>query len=162
MRSRKTVLEQNVIDAARTFVNHPYGFTHFAVDLAKAVAELDAFLAPLEDTQGAFAPGSTTSEQASLAPLRHGSVRRRIVDEIRTMGLRQFALGLTDDELEQRLNRAHTTVSSARNWLCQAGWLQATDRVRKTRSGFDATVWELTPAATAWVSSPEWVERSKP
>jgi hypothetical protein len=124
---------------------------------------LDAHIEAITDAAGAFVPGSPTSENAArLSRLTVGSIRRRIVDEIRSIGLNSSHLfGLTDDELERRLHRPHTTVSSARNWLCQAGWLQDSFYTRQTSSGRDATVWELTPAARAAVASPEWVERSK-
>jgi hypothetical protein len=52
----------------------------------------------------------------------------------------------TDDELEQRSGNSHQTISSARNWLVEAGWVQDSGKRRNTRSGRQAVVWELTPA----------------
>jgi hypothetical protein len=168
MKSKKRTLEEAVIDAARAVtLTMGYGYAHETYarlnKMRNAIQALDAHLAPITDEPGAFVPGSDTSENAArLSRLMVGSIRRRIVDEIRSIGLNSTHLhGLTDDELERRLHRPHTTVSSARNWLCQAGWLQDSHFTRTTSSGRDATVWELTPAAKAAVASPEWVERSK-
>jgi hypothetical protein len=131
--------------------------------LLDAVDALDAHIEAITDAQGAFVPGSATSEAAAvLGRIAAGSVRRRIVDEVRSIGLHSaHVMGLTDDELERRLHRAHTTVSSARNWLVHAGWLTDSGYTRRTSSGRDATVWKLTPAAQAQVASPEWVERNR-
>jgi hypothetical protein len=52
-------------------------------------------------------------------------------------------------------------VSSARNWLVDAGWLRDSSHRRMTRNGRDAIVWELTDAARAAVASPEWIERNR-
>jgi hypothetical protein len=57
--------------------------------------------------------------------------------------------GFTDAQLEFRLNKSHQTVSSARNWLVEAGWVVDSGMRRKTLSGRKATVWMLSPAGHA-------------
>lgn len=172
MRSKKVQLEQAVIDAARAWSKPILGFDAAAETererlgllLWLAVEALDAHLAQITDAKGAFVPGSDTSENAAFSGrLAAGTLRRRIIDEVRSVGLRSFDIhGLTDDELERRLMKPHTSVSSARNWLVDAGWLRDSSHRRLTRNGRDATVWQLTEAALAAVSSPEWIERSRP
>lgn len=49
--------------------------------------------------------------------------------------------GMTDDELEQALDRAHQSVSAARNRLVADGWLRDSGRTRRNRYGNDAIVW---------------------
>lgn len=166
MKSTRRVLEETVVDEART-VALQWQRGELSADHMRALCgrldALDAHIGAITDRAGAFVPGSQTSETAAvLGRLTVGSVRRRIVDEIRSIGLYSSnVIGLTDDELERRLHRPHTTVSSARNWLCNEGWLRDSHHTRVTSSGREATVWELTDAAKAQVSSPEWVERSK-
>lgn len=132
-------------------------------DVYHASYALRRHITQITDKAGAFVPGSSTSENAAVTSrLTVGSVRRRIVDEIRAIGLHSSnIIGLTDDELERRVCRPHTTVSSARNWLCNNGWLEDSGFTRMTQNRREATVWRLTPAAQAQVASPEWVERSK-
>ena len=52
----------------------------------------------------------------------------------------------TDDELEQRMEMRHQTVSSCRRGCVVKEWVQATGITRKTSSGRLANVWELTGA----------------
>lgn len=159
MKSRRRVLEETVIERARDLRATRTGIA----DLDEALDDLDRYIEAISDARGAFVPGSSTSEQAAImSRLTVGSVRRRIVDEIRSVGLQSGLIGLTDDELERRLHKPHTTVSSARNWLCHAGWLMDSGHTRVTTNRRDASVWKLTPAAISEVQAPEWVERSKP
>lgn len=160
MKSKRRTLEEAVINAARSNT-YSGGATYYELDTA--VYELDEHIEAITDARGAFVPGSATSENAAnLSRLTVGSARRRIVDEIRSVGLHSELIGLTDDELERRLHKPHTTVSSARNWLCQAGWLEDSGHTRVTTNKRDASVWKLTPAAIRLVQAPEWVERNKP
>lgn len=157
MKSTRRTLEEAVITAARDVeAMRLIGST--VERLTSAVRQLDAYLGTLEGPS-AFSIGSHTSENAAarmIIPLRV-SLRRKIIDEIRTCG---FALGdrrgLTDQEMEHRLHREHSSVSSARNYLVEYGWLRDTGFVRPNRSGRDAVVWGLTPAAWSMVRSPEW------
>jgi len=50
----------------------------------------------------------------------------------------------TDDELEQRLEMRHQTVSSCRCGCVKKEWVQPSGETRPTRSGCLANVWELT------------------
>jgi len=141
------VREQAVIDTARRWATKSpitgWDWVDCRKELRQVISELDEL--DSLDERAAFAPGSATSEAAAW-PIR-GSVRRRILDECRSIGLHPHLGGLTDDELERRLGRSHTTVSSARNYLVNAGWLMDSGKVRQTRQKRDATVWTLTPAA---------------
>ena len=160
MRSKRTTLEQDVITAARAFIASPSLI--FANEIMESLKRLDDHLAKISDQAGAFNPGSPTSEDAAqLSRVFAGSVRHRIVAEIRSVGFNSALIGLTDDELERRLNKAHTTVSSARNWLVHAGWLTDSGVTRLTRGRREATVWKLTKAAEAAVREPAWAEKEK-
>lgn len=52
--------------------------------------------------------------------------------------------GLTDDDLEQMLERSHQSVSGARNTLMKDGLVVDSGRRRKNRYGNDSIVW-VTP-----------------
>lgn len=160
MRSTKTRLEQEVINNARLFARTRSPI--MAVELMASVSRLDSYLADISDKAGAFNPGSPTSEAAALSSrLIAGSARHRIVSEIRSIGFNSALGGLTDDELERRLNKPHTTISSARNWLVQAGWLMDSGLTRLTRGRREAAVWKLTEAAERAVREPSWAEKEK-
>lgn len=166
MKSKQRQLEEELMTLVHEMVDgweNGRSLEGMIDDVYHASYALRRHIDQITDKAGAFVAGSQTSENAAvLGRLSVGSVRRRIVDEIRSIGLySSHVIGLTDDELERRLHRPHTTVSSARNWLCNAGWLEDSRHTRVTSSGREATVWRLTPAAQAQVASPEWVERSK-
>ena len=57
----------------------------------------------------------------------------------------------TDDELEQRMQMRHQTLSSSRRHCVLKGWVVPTGNTRKTRSGRKANVWELTDEGKARV-----------
>ena len=57
----------------------------------------------------------------------------------------------TDDELEQRMQMRHQTLSSSRRHCVLKGWVAPTGNTRKTRSGRKANVWELTDEGKARV-----------
>jgi hypothetical protein len=52
--------------------------------------------------------------------------------------------GLTDDELEIHMKRAHQSVSATRNTLMRKGVITDSGLRRKTRYGNDAIVWVAT------------------
>lgn len=114
--------------------------------LTEAVAALDGLaLEPVADTDGAYVLGSpeTSREAAMLIRPNTGSVRARILAEIASCrdGM------LTDSHLEHRLGMKHTTVSSARNWLMNHGWVEDS-RMRFTAPNDRKMVlWQLTVAA---------------
>lgn len=58
----------------------------------------------------------------------------------------------TDDELEQRLDMRHQSVSSCRRGCVKDEWVQPTGDTRPTRSGRLANVWELTATGVAEVA----------
>lgn len=171
MRTRRAELEQKLIRAAIDFGESevhqiiPYG-TPEAAALYQAITDYTEHINTNLDGRGAFVPGVDTSENAALSYMpRAGSFRRRIIDEIRSVGFwstnnwgEKRAAGLTDDELERRLRAKHTTVSSARNYLVEAGWLTDSGARRDTAGRRPAIVWQLTDAAKKIITSPEWLE----
>lgn len=117
------------------------------VNLIAAVAAYDAYdVAVITGAGARWAEGSETSRQAAaMAFPRQGSVRHQIIAQLANVPpLAQP--GYTDRQLERRLSGSHQTVSSARNWLVEAGWLEDST-VRRETNGRPATVWQLTPAA---------------
>lgn len=58
--------------------------------------------------------------------------------------------GATDDELEAYLQIRHQTLSARRRELVQKGYIEASGKRRKTRSGRSATVWRATPMGMAY------------
>lgn len=91
------------------------------------------------------APATSHALAARLSPLRERTVRLEV-----------FALvaawtpavgGLTDDDLERLLRRAHQSVSATRNALVADGYLTDSGTTRLTRYGNAAVVWQPAPAA---------------
>lgn len=159
MRRTRVTLEQEVIRAAREVLDATPAEIRAGREpvpavyrLAGSMDALDAHLDDLKASPGKAVHGApwTSHTTASLSTLTQGSARRAIVDELRSLQgthLGRELLGLTDDELEARLHRPHTTVSSARNWLGEAGWIEDTTFTRPTRAGRPAVIWNLTTAA---------------
>jgi len=58
----------------------------------------------------------------------------------------------TDDELEQRLEMRHQSVSSCRRGCVINEWVEPSGDMRQTRSGRLANVWQLTVAGKAEVT----------
>jgi len=151
MRRKRVELEQAVIAAARKW--HQAGWPPVSLvpetNLCDAIVDLNEYEASeIVDSAGRWVEGSPeTSQHAAItaAPML-GSVRRSIIDEIRIAEFHHL-YGRSDDELETILKRKHTTVSSARNWLCNTGWLYDAGWRRDTAAGNPAVVWVLTPAA---------------
>lgn len=98
------------------------------------------------DSDGAHVVGSPeTSRRAAKALFpKSGSVRRKVLDDIwnRRDGL------ATDEMIERSLGGKHQTVSSARNWLMNAGWV-VDSRLRTADK--KAVLWQLTAAAKAHI-----------
>lgn len=115
-------------------------------NLSLAIEEYDAYDAAVITGAGArWAEGSETSRQAAfMAFPRQGSVRHQIVAMMVNVPPLAHP-GYTDRQLEKRLSASHQTVSSARNWLVEAGWLEDSG-VRRETNKRPATVWQLTPA----------------
>lgn len=151
MRRKRVELEAAVTLAAQNFIAsrtplQPTGSFDTYCALASAIEELNAYL-PLEPAaRGAWVEGSPeTSAQAALTAPR-GQLGKRVLAHIRVAHY-HGGIGSTDDALEAALHRSHQSVSSARNGLCAGGWLMDSGQRRKTRTGRDAVVWTLTPAA---------------
>ena len=81
---------------------------------------------------------------------RVGTIRRRVLLEVLYEATRPDGKpGLSDENLERRLRRPHTTVSSARNWLREQGWITDSGHRALTTSGRPAVLWRPTEAAFA-------------
>lgn len=159
-RRKRDELRENVIIAARGYVEADMRMTNAGDDTygqASQTAEaafwqLREATNALEAHEAAAITGSgarsvkgapeTSAAAAGLAEPTQYSTRWRIA---RLLSMHES--GDTDDELEQRMGGRHQTVSSARNWLVEAGWVRDSGQRRKTRSNRMAVVWELTPAA---------------
>lgn len=162
MRKKRVELEQAVIAAARanrranaTYANEG-GADNYANQIAAAYALDDAIVA-LDNYEAAeltgegapWARGSETSRTAaSLAVPVQASAREQIIAFLCAVPPMAHP-GYTDEQLERRLNRPHQTVSSARNWLVNNGWVRDSGERRPTRNGRMAVVWQLTPAGLA-------------
>lgn len=111
--------------------------------LISAVRRYDeAVLAEIGDSEGAFVLGSPeTSRRSAVAIMpRTGTIRRAVLNDIagRHDGL------ATDEMIERSLRGKHQTISSARNHLVNAGWLEdSRQRVKDNK----AVLWQLTEAA---------------
>lgn len=144
--SKRRTLQAAVVTAAQTYVHTQQGYAA----LHDAVEALDEHLTPIGPDVGAYGTNSpdTSKKAAHQARLLQGSIRQRIVSEIfAEIHQAPDMQGYTDDELERLLHAPHTTVSSARNWLVNNGWLTDSGYRRKTTSGRDAIVWKITTAA---------------
>lgn len=159
MRTRIRDLEQQVVRAATQFTAI-FDLADETVDPLKkgeCYLQLQAAClalrqhrpADITTTAGAVGANSpqTSHTAASLARLTLMSSRHKIIGAIRTV-TNTAQMGLTIDELEgpPRSLGAHTTISSAVNWLVQAGWLCDSGFTRQTRAKRPAIVWVLTPA----------------
>lgn len=171
------VARAKVIAAARaiaetyngyTPTDHPAWFTvnghHVYVGeregaLIAAVRKLDA--CGLPDPDNGFAPAVNdapeTSLQAAIAAAPFvGTVRRQVIAAI-AIAKDHSLIGYTCEQLEERLGRPHTTVSSAVNWARDAGWIEDSGVRRKTRAKRQAVVWTVTPAAQRTMRQGGWM-----
>lgn len=144
-------LRDEVIAAARKVCRDmaAYGVTVIGgTELRRAMSAHDAHLQSIVDSPGQWVNGSpgTSRSAAMLVTPMSGSIRRQIVDEVYSVH-HLDSVGLTDSELERRLHGKHQTVSSARNWLRDKGWLIPSGFTRQSESKRDQIVWKLSPAA---------------
>lgn len=140
-------LEQEVI---RTAIAYRWGAASID-ELRVATDALANHLAEITNTPGYVGPNSpqTSIDAANSIMPMTGTLRRAIVNEL-YLDSRSWDReheGMTCEQLETRLRRAHTSVSSAIYALRHAGWVFDSGRVRLTCSGRDAIVWRLTNAA---------------
>jgi len=96
-----------------------------------------------------FVRGSDTSESAAeqAAPFRM-SLSNQVLAVIKRAG----SHGVTDDEVEVRLDLRHQTASARRRELVLAGVIKDSGNRRPTRSGRQATVW-------TWIQPHPWAKR---
>ena len=163
MRGKRKELADAVLAAAQTVAANPSrdGYDiHRELDealtaLTLAVDAYNAYDAAVITGAGArWAEGSETSRQAAAMALpRQGSVRHQIVAHLANLPPLANP-GYTDRQLERRIGASHQTVSSARNWLCEAGWLEDSGQRRLTNDR-PAAVWQLSPAAHRQLTTPK-------
>lgn len=103
-------------------------------------------LDPDRNTLGKFQRPGDAAETQRLAALEAypatGSARRRVLNAIACTG----NYGCTDEELQQRLGMNPSTQRPRRVELVEGGWIQDSERRRRTSSGRSAVVWVMTPA----------------
>lgn len=151
-RSQINSARDAVIDAARDVITALAGWDNDLAGarrrLEQAIEHLDAIPLTTRATHGAFPAGAsdTTREAARLAVPLQNSARKRIIERVYGQ-MHVHGVGCTDDELERRLHLSHQTLSAARNFLCEAGWLEDSGQRRPTRGKRDAIVWRLTEGA---------------
>jgi hypothetical protein len=163
VRRKRVELEQAVIACAREW--RTLNAKTVTMGLVEALEYAEAFYARMEvavdalneyeaaELTGAgvpYAAGSDTSHlSATLCIPVQGSARHAIVGLLSNVS--ELARpGYTDEQLERRLHRPHQTVSSARNWLTNAGWVIDSGVRRKNASSTrQAVVWQLSPAGWA-------------
>jgi hypothetical protein len=161
MRKRRVELEQAVIACAREWRGLDEVTTHIA-SLEEALDYADAFYARFGDAVDAlnefeaaeltgagarWVNGSpeTSRGAAGLAVPVQGSARHQIIGALAHVA-RMSEPGYTDAQMEHLLRRSHQTVSSARNWLVEAGWVIDSGKRRMTPSHRAAVVWKLSDA----------------
>lgn len=158
MRKKRVELEQTVITAARKYMaaidvhGNEQAWVHGKwTALFDAVNALNGYeAAELTGAGARWVEGSpeTSRWAAGLAVPVQGSARHHIVGALSHVA-ELSRPGYTDEQLERRLGSSHQTVSSARNWLVEAGWVVDSGHRRLTRSGRKAVVWTLSEAGWA-------------
>ncbi len=159
MRKRRVELEQAVIATARDCVAMcstwnglgPPKVQEYFKRLETALTYLNEHeAAELTGAGARWVEGSpeTSRWAAGLAVPVQGSARHHIVGALSHVA-ELSRPGYTDEQLERRLGSSHQTVSSARNWLVEAGWVVDSGHRRLTRSGRKAVVWTLSEAGWA-------------
>jgi hypothetical protein len=145
-RSTITELREAVLAAALRFAREGTTSGTWSYNIHKiydAVEALDQHeLDEITDSEGASVLGAPeTSRRAAIAIMpRSGTIRRAVLNDIagRHDGL------ATDEMIERSLRGKHQTISSARNHLVNAGWLEdSRQRVKDNK----AVLWQLTEAA---------------
>ena len=110
------------------------------IDLVKLRSQLDAAASPHSHTD-------TSANAANrMVPLA-GSLRRSILIELYRRRNHPTP-GASDDRLERALGRPHTSVSAARKFLYDTGWVVDSGARAETRAGREAIVWVLAPGST--------------
>lgn len=147
MRKKRVELEQKVIAAAFAWKLAKVAALTPAdpadETLIEAIEALDQCrVAELTGVGARWAEGSDTSRlAASMAFPTQASTRREIIALLAQVG------AASDRMMETALRRTHQTVSSARNWLVEAGWVRDSGRRVRQQNGRLAALWVLTDAA---------------
>lgn len=145
-RSNMTELREAVLAAALRFAREGHGSSTWTWNVHRLFEAVDAYdeaiLDEITDSEGAAVLGAPeTSRRAAIAIMpRSGTIRRAVLNDIagRHDGL------ATDEMIERSLRGKHQTISSARNHLVNAGWLEdSRQRVKDNK----AVLWQLTEAA---------------
>lgn len=146
MRRKQIELEQAVIAAAHNLRDNKPGCVTEFKDAIDALRAYEAEQVTGAEARWAEGSPETSREAAKLAWPVQKSCRLDIIALLANVPATAHP-GYTDAQLEHRLKRSHQTVSSARNWLVQAGWLRDSGVRRFTPSHRKAVVWMLTDAA---------------
>lgn len=133
-RSTRRAAETNLIDAAIGFVDHGRSYS----DLEGAVADYTALGLTMPDQHVTGNANPATSHEAGASLPGIVGDARKVFDEIVLGG------GLTCDQVEQKMNRSHQTISARVNQLRDKGWIVDSGLRRLTRSGRKAIVWRPT------------------
>lgn len=146
MRRKRVELEQAVLTAAREWATRGSAYEFALADAVQALNEYE--VSEISGGGARWVEGSpeTSRGAAGLAWPVQGSTRHQIVGALSHVA-HMARPGYTDAQLEHLLRRSHQTVSSARNWLCEAGWVIDSGTRRLTPSKRKAIVWMLSDAA---------------
>lgn len=109
-------------------------------------AIVDALIAAAGDDDAVFRVRKNAPETSKRISdvVREGTVQDEILDWFITDWHNNDGAGLTDDDLEVLTNRAHQSVSAARNHLVKRGYVTDSGQRRKNRYNNDAVVWVWT------------------
>jgi hypothetical protein len=158
-RSARANIEARLIAAAYRVANNP---SYVTIGELMGVIEEHRQLGladPVGTGRGAVGHNApdTSIEAADSLRAVIGPLRRNVMNAIYAASQTHLpAKGITCDSVERRLKKAHTSVSSAINWLRNHGYIYDTGRRSLTAAGRKAIVWEPTPAAWELLRKGKW------
>jgi hypothetical protein len=162
--SKRRAAEQAVIDAAvklviSTRLAEARGVSwkpSIEVALGSLVVELAAIglEAPDETPEGRRA---TSKEAAAFMAGHATTLARKCFDAVYGAYI-GGAIGLTADQVQQRLSASHQATSPRMTELVAKGYIMASGRRRPTRSGRDAIIWTPTTLALEARQMQMWAE----
>lgn len=112
-------------------------------DLGHAFDEVRALQTNLD---GDAPANATDTSIAAAKTLPGGAIRRKVLSTI-YLHHQMMGTGMTTDAVERRLDRPHTSVSSAVNYLASHGLLEDSGARANTRQGRKAIMWKTTELA---------------
>ena len=118
--------------------------------LADAVCTYQRLAEDLAARGGANGRATSNIAANTTLPAKEG-VRRAIIVTL-VAHWRMFHTGMTIAELKGRLRKEHSTVSSALNYVWNAGWVTDSGETRLTQHNKPAIVWVPTEKAIAAVT----------